>query len=71
MSFVSSSFVICFSADSPLEIDGDYYLVERYESDVEDEKEEKDQVFVRISDKFLEEINTDGNVSTLLEYCCN
>ena len=65
---------------SPVEIDGDHYLVERYESDVEDERAangggagggggggeasrcDRDQVILRLSDKFLDEIDSNGKV---------
>ncbi len=58
---------------SPVEIDGDHYLVERYESDVDDEggvNEEggadRDQVILNLSDKFLDEIDANGKVSRTL-----
>ena len=41
---------------------GEYFLVERYESDVE---EEGDHILLALSDRFLEEKDTNGVVSEL------
>ena len=63
----------CFLADYSQEIEGDYYVVERYESDVEEDKsgiggvarDGKQQVMIRLSEDFLEEIDdTSGMVRT-------
>ena len=56
-----------------MDINGDYYIVDRYESEVEEEKvsslggkkELRDQVFIKLSDGFLEEINVNGKVATV------
>jgi len=44
-------------ASTPSSLSGDFFLVERYESDVEEEAE---QVFITLTDRFLEERNTQG-----------
>ena len=55
--------------ESPLDISGDHYFVERYESDVEEERvnvvekeNSKDQVIVRLSNGFLEECDVNLKV---------
>ena len=42
-------------------MNGEYFLVERYESDVEEEGE-AEQVFLSLTNRFLEERNTQGEV---------
>ena len=44
---------------------GECFLVERYESDVEDEG---DHILLALSDRFLEEKDTNGVVSELYVY---
>lgn len=57
--------------DSPVDVNGEYYVVERYESDVEEdrgEEDSRDQVFVRLSEGFLEEIDiVNGKVWSVYE----
>ena len=53
-------------------MDGEHFVVERYESDVEDERVghgggervARDQVIIRLSDRFLAEMDTNGKVHT-------
>ena len=47
-------------------VSGECFLVERYESDVEEGCEEGDQILLTLSDRFLEEKDTNGVVSTWL-----
>ena len=64
--------IVC--TDYSQDIEGEYYVVERYESDVEEEKgasggsgrDARHQVIIRLSEGFLEEIeNVSGKVGTL------
>ena len=55
---------ILFSDSSPGHASDDCFLVERYESDVEDEDEEG-QVILTLSDRFLKEKSTNGEVCVL------
>lgn len=54
-----------------MELAGEHFVVERYESDVEEDRVmsgggrgDRDQVIIRLSDRFLDEIDTNGKVRT-------
>lgn len=55
---------VSLCADYSQDVEGEYYVVERYESDVEEEKgasggsgrDARHQVIIRLSEGFLEEI---------------
>ena len=50
-------------------VSGECFLVERYESDVEEGGEEREHILLTLSDRFLEEKNTDGKVRAALHAC--
>lgn len=41
---------------------GEQYLVQVYESDTEEEEGHSDEVFLSLTDRFLQEIDTNGKV---------
>ena len=54
-------FIVVYMNNSPDGVSGECFLVERYESDVEEGEEE--HILLTLSDRFLEEKDTNGVVS--------
>lgn len=56
----------CLFADV---VSGECFVVERYESDVEEGDEGGDQILLTLSDRFLEEKDTNGMVRYSFPHC--